>query len=282
MAGDWIPIRVDLADDPAVILISGTCKIDQDAVVGKLVRLWSWANTHTIDGYAVGIVAKWIDTFVRCRGFGGAMAATGWIEFDQRGCRFPRFDRWNSDSAKARLQKNRRQADWRNAQASTAASTHASTSASTGPPQHGRADDTLASQKTSTTETETETDRDKTKVKDIVGLAPDGSQLDGQKLNGHDRSEETKRLRAEAVSVLNFLNQRVKRNYRPVQANIEPIVARLREGFTPMQCRQVVAKKARDWIGDEKMEQYLRPLTLFNRSHFASYAGELVQETSDG
>lgn len=82
----------------------------------------------------------------------------------------------------------------------------------------------------------------------------------------------------EAKETLLFLNEKTGKNYQPVKANIELIIARLQEGYTVVQLRQVVAKKFREWKSDEKMAQYLRPKTLFNRSNFANYAGELVSE----
>jgi hypothetical protein len=38
----------------------------------------------------------------------------------------------------------------------------------------------------------------------------------------------------------------------------------------------VIAKKCREWLHDEHMNEYLRPATLFNRTKFAQYQGELV------
>ena len=84
----------------------------------------------------------------------------------------------------------------------------------------------------------------------------------------------------EAKGILLFLNEKTGKNYQPVKANVELIVARLQEGFTTTQLRQVVAKKSREWKPDEKMVQYLRPKTLFNRSNFANYCGELVDAVS--
>ena len=84
-----------------------------------------------------------------------------------------------------------------------------------------------------------------------------------------------RQLRADAVAVLAFLNEKTGRRYEPVEANIRPLVARFKEGFTPTVARQIVAKKCREWGTDERMEQYLRPATLFNATNFANYAGEI-------
>lgn len=82
--------------------------------------------------------------------------------------------------------------------------------------------------------------------------------------------------KTQAREILEFLNAKTGKAYQPVDANLDLVVARLREGATPAQCRQVIAKKAREWLGDEKMAEFLRPATLFNRTKFAQYVGELV------
>ncbi len=87
---------------------------------------------------------------------------------------------------------------------------------------------------------------------------------------------EKKKLSTACGEVLTFLNEKTGRNYRPVKANIEMIAARLKEGATVDECRQVIAKKCREWRADEKMESFLRPKTLFNRTNFAQYQGELT------
>lgn len=107
-----------------------------------------------------------------------------------------------------------------------------------------------ASDATPTTTTTTTTTA--TKVKDIVGLKPD------------------------AVAILEFLNEKAGRAYQPTDANLDLIKARLKEGYTVAQCKQVIAKKCREWGGDDKMAPYLRPATLFNCTKFNNYAGELV------
>jgi hypothetical protein len=39
MAGEWLKMRHDLADDPAVIRLADIVQLDDDAVIGKLFRL---------------------------------------------------------------------------------------------------------------------------------------------------------------------------------------------------------------------------------------------------
>jgi hypothetical protein len=103
MAGDWIPMRTDLFDDPAVITIASSCGLDEYAVVGKLLRLWSWANRHLATGNALGVTVSWIDRYVGTAGFAAAMLNAGWLRTRSDGVEFPNFERWNSQGAKRRV-----------------------------------------------------------------------------------------------------------------------------------------------------------------------------------
>jgi uncharacterized phage protein (TIGR02220 family) len=84
-------------------------------------------------------------------------------------------------------------------------------------------------------------------------------------------------LKPQAVEILNFLNAKAEKNFLPVPANIEMIVARLREGYPFDDIRSVIARKCGEWKADEKMAEYLRPKTLFSRTNFANYHGQLAQ-----
>ena len=85
----------------------------------------------------------------------------------------------------------------------------------------------------------------------------------------------------QATEILDFLNEKTGRAYRPVESNLKLIIARLRSGATPGQCRQVIAKKTREWKGRADMALYLRPATLFNATKFEQYVGELVLPPDD-
>lgn len=114
MAGDWIKMRIDLADDPAVIGLAGALKINEDEVVGKLHRLWSWADKHTSSGFVPHITAKWIDRHLEKNGFASKMQAVGWLVITTEGVTFPSFDRHNGKSAKSRAENTERARNSRN------------------------------------------------------------------------------------------------------------------------------------------------------------------------
>lgn len=83
-------------------------------------------------------------------------------------------------------------------------------------------------------------------------------------------------LKSQALEVLLFLNEKTGKAYRPVDSNLKLIIARLKTGATVLDCRQVIAKKTREWKGNAKMAEYLRPATLFNDTKFEQYMGELI------
>ena len=108
MAGDWIKMRIDIADDPAVIGMASALDITEDEVVGKLHRIWSWADKHTASGFVPRITGKWIDRYINLQGFSEQMQAVGWIVIADDGVTFPSFDRHNGKSAKSRAENTER------------------------------------------------------------------------------------------------------------------------------------------------------------------------------
>ncbi len=80
-----------------------------------------------------------------------------------------------------------------------------------------------------------------------------------------------------ARAILAFLNSKAGRNYKPTRVNLEFIENRLKEGYSMAECKQVIAKKVREWKGTD-MDIYLRPATIFNATKFNQYAGELGVE----
>jgi hypothetical protein len=102
MAGDWIKMRIDLSEDPAVIGMAEVLGLDEFAVVGRLHVLWGWADSQSRDGHARGVTEKWIDRKVQCDGFAEAMAGAGWLLVTDGAIEFPHFDRHNGETAKQR------------------------------------------------------------------------------------------------------------------------------------------------------------------------------------
>ncbi len=112
MAGDWIKMRCNLLDDPAVLAISAAVGLDEYAVTGRLLKLWSWADQQTTDGNARGVTnvtaRVWLDRYLSCPGLADALVAVGWLEIDESGMRIPNFDRHNGKSGKQRAVTSKR------------------------------------------------------------------------------------------------------------------------------------------------------------------------------
>ena len=108
MAGDWIKMRTDLSTDPAVIGTAARLNVDEDTIVGKLHRLWSWANHQTTDGNAVGVTSDWINRYLDCEGLAEALCEVGWMVVSDDSIQLPEFERHNGESAKKRAQTAKR------------------------------------------------------------------------------------------------------------------------------------------------------------------------------
>ena len=71
--------------------------------------------------------------------------------------------------------------------------------------------------------------------------------------------------------VVEYLNQKTGKNFKHTsKVTQRHIRARLAEGFTVNDFKQVIDKKCSDWLRDQKMKEYLRPETLFG-TKFESY-----------
>lgn len=108
MAGDWIKFEHTTSDKPEVVRMATLLRIDQDAVVGKLLRVWVWADLNSVDGKTVGITEAFVDRITCRRGFAAAMRAVGWLHGDDGSLSFANFSRHNGATAKSRAIDNRK------------------------------------------------------------------------------------------------------------------------------------------------------------------------------
>lgn len=81
----------------------------------------------------------------------------------------------------------------------------------------------------------------------------------------------------EIEEVINYLNQKANTNYKAnAKGNVKYIRARLSDGYTVADMKRVIDVKCAEWKGDPKMNQYLRPSTLFNSDKFEGYLNQKV------
>ena len=103
--------------------------------------------------------------------------------------------------------------------------------------------------------------RDKAMLRDLIGATA--------KINdsAYEQGDDAK-------EILDLLNEKTGRSFKPVDANLKPIMARIRE-YDADTVRQVIANKCADWMNNPRLSEYLRPKTLFAASNFANYEGAL-------
>lgn len=84
-----------------------------------------------------------------------------------------------------------------------------------------------------------------------------------------------------ASEIIDYLNQKTGTHYRTnVKKTCDLIQARMNEGFTVDDFKKVIDNKCDDWLKDERMSAYLRPVTLFG-TKFESYLNEKHAESVD-
>ena len=79
--------------------------------------------------------------------------------------------------------------------------------------------------------------------------------------------------------IVQYLNQKTNKNFKHTsKVTQRHIRARLAEGFTVSDFKQVIDNKCNDWLRDHKMKEYLRPETLFG-TKFESYLNSKTTTT---
>ena len=119
MAGDWIKVEQVTPDKPEVWEMAARLEIEPDAVIGKLIRVWVWADQQTLDGNAFVTQLALLDRIAGVSGFANAMIHAGWLKQKNSSFAFPNFERHNGQSAKKRALTNKRVQRKRNADAVT-------------------------------------------------------------------------------------------------------------------------------------------------------------------
>jgi len=102
MAGDWIKVEITTPDKPEVFEMAEALNLPPDEVLGKLIRVWIWADQHTRDGNAPSVTKALLDRYAAVTGFAAAMISVGWLLESGGRIQFPHFDRHNGKTAKTR------------------------------------------------------------------------------------------------------------------------------------------------------------------------------------
>ena len=79
-------------------------------------------------------------------------------------------------------------------------------------------------------------------------------------------------------TIVSYLNEKAGKSFRSSSKKTRSCIhARLEEGFTLDDFKMVIDNKCADWLGDRKMDEYLRPETLFG-TKFESYLNAKIRK----
>lgn len=102
MRRPWIKIEVSTPDKPEICALAKKLRLDADSVMGKLVRLWSWAELSNANPNDLNVTKEFIDRVAARKGFAEALMQVGWLQEDNEILSFPHFSRHNGNASKVR------------------------------------------------------------------------------------------------------------------------------------------------------------------------------------
>ena len=105
----------------------------------------------------------------------------------------------------------------------------------------------------------------------ILSGKPDDGILCAEKKHSSGKKFE---IENQAKEIIEFLNLKTGKNFHPAKSNLRLVEALLREPYTLRQITDVIADKVAEWK-DTAMNIYLRPKTLFNKTNFDNYVGDI-------
>jgi hypothetical protein len=106
MAGDWIKMREDLHEDPAVLSMARRLECRPEAIVGYCHKFWSWVSRQCHDGSVTGVTLRDLGDVLSLPGFPELLVEVGWLEYQDSDenpvISIPKFDRHLSQGSKTR------------------------------------------------------------------------------------------------------------------------------------------------------------------------------------
>lgn len=113
MAGEWIPIDCNLGTKPEVLELVDVTGVPVEAVVYRLIQLWSWAAMNTADGVLRATPRRLAAVAGGDEQFWLAVEQVGWVAFVNDTVEIVGWERRFSQAAKARQMAARRQDAYR-------------------------------------------------------------------------------------------------------------------------------------------------------------------------
>jgi len=109
MAGEWIPIDCNLGTKPEVLEVAAATHEPIEVVVGRMVRLWSWAWHVTADG-TIRVPRSMLATVAGGdEEFWSSVERAGWLVCTEDSITIPGWSERFGNAAKRRLSEQRRQ-----------------------------------------------------------------------------------------------------------------------------------------------------------------------------
>ena len=106
---EWIKVELHLPEKPEVLLIAEATKMDTNAVVGALIKVWGWASRNcNADGVTTIAAFAHLNKLAEREGFAESMVEAGWLRVKDAKITFVNFDRHCSQTAKERALMGRR------------------------------------------------------------------------------------------------------------------------------------------------------------------------------
>lgn len=103
---------------------------------------------------------------------------------------------------------------------------------------------------------------------------------DNKKTTSSKKKKTTKDYSNEVKEVVEYLNLKANRNYRPGTAKTKSLISARLKDYSVKDLKAVIDFKVGEWLESEKMNKYLRPETLFNETKFENYINELPSQAT--
>ena len=104
--------------------------------------------------------------------------------------------------------------------------------------------------------------------------------LDNKKHSNKDIVEQARPV-PPYTQIIDYLNQKAKKHFKYAETSKKHIRSRWNEGYRLNDFEKVIDIKCLDWVDDPKMNEYLRPSTLFG-SKFESYLNSKSKAKGQG
>ncbi len=128
---------------------------------------------------------------------------------------------------------------------------------------------------------EKESIKEKEKTENIRSLTENTPSVETSKKTETSKLKSLKENQNKNISiieeVITYLNERTNKHYTSKnKQTIKFINGRLSEGYTIEDFKKVIDNRCEKWLDDEKMNEYLRPSTLFRPSNFEAYYNDVL------